>query len=70
VADDGKGALALVFRELNPSAAGSLALPGFRAGNSARCDVLAGRGSAAWTGDVLHISDAAPLGYTLVRITG
>jgi alpha-galactosidase len=70
VADDGKSALALVFRELNPSAAGSLALPGFHAGNSARCDVLAGHGSAAWTGDVLHISDAAPLGYTLVRITG
>lgn len=70
VADDGKSALALVFRELNPSAAGSLAIPGFLAGNSTRCDVLAGGGSATWTGDALHIADATPLGYTLVRLTG
>lgn len=70
VADDGKSALALVFRELNPSAAASLVIPGFHAGDTAGCDVLAGDGSASWNGNVLHIANATPLGYTLVRITG
>ena len=66
---DNSSALVLAFRELNPSTAGRLAIPGFAGGAGAKCQVLAGHGAARWTGAAVEVSLKTPLDWSLIRIS-
>lgn len=67
VADDGRSALVLVFRELNPKPTACLTVPGFTR-PTASCTRLAGQGEANWTGTALEVTVEAALGWNLLRL--
>jgi alpha-galactosidase len=69
VAEGAASALVLVFRELNPAATCRLAVPGFNGGPRARCEMLAGHGSAEWSESALQVRIEQPLGWTLLRLS-
>ncbi len=69
IAEGSLGAIVLAFRELNPAATTRLAIAGYAAGSQTKCELLAGAGSATWSGEALHLKIDEPLGWALVRLT-
>jgi alpha-galactosidase len=67
LADDGRSALVLVFRELNPTPTACLTIPGFTK-PAVSCTRLAGQGEANWNGTELKVTLEPPLSWCLVRL--
>ena len=67
--DDGRTALALLYRELNPASSHSLPVPGFGPATNVACKVLAGEGQAAWEKSALKVTVPETLGWVLVRLS-
>lgn len=68
VSEDGRSALVLVFRELNPTPSCRLDIPGFTALAGVRCERLAGQGNSRWSEAGLQVTMESSLGWTLVRL--
>ncbi|PTX98396.1 alpha-galactosidase [Opitutus sp. ER46] len=70
LAADGRSALVLAFRELNPSASNRLAVPGLSAAAGPTAERLAGTGAATWRDGALDLQIDHPLGWSLWRLRG
>ncbi len=68
VAQDGRSAYALVFRELNDQDEAELAIPGLAA-IGARCEVLSGEATTSFAGGHLRVAMNASRQFALIRVS-